>query len=115
MENLFKCDNCKINKPLNEYHRKPNIRYHYHQCKKCNIKNYIIDYIANIKTAKKYNITLNELKESKKDILYSTTDIYDNFIGELFFINDENIKNEGDILYEMLYNELLSKNKQFII
>ena len=48
------------------------------------------------------------MKELKKDI-------YDDFIGELFFINDENIKNEGDILYEMLYNELLSKNKQFII
>ena len=110
MERLFKCESCKIDKPLSDYHRKTNIRYHYHQCKICNVKYYI----AHIKTANKHNITLNELKELKKDVLYATTDIYDDFIGELFSINDENIKNEGEILYEMLYNKLLSENKQFI-
>ena len=115
MERLFKCESCKINKPLSEYHRKPNIRYHYHQCKICNIKNYIIDYIAHKKTANKHNITLNELKEFKKNTdCYAITDIYDDFIGELFSINNENIKNEGEILYEMLYNKLLSENKQLL-
>jgi hypothetical protein len=113
MESFFKCETCKINKPLSEYHRKPNIIYHYHECKICNIKYYIRDYIANKKTANKHNITLNELKELKKDGLYATTDIYDDYIGELFSINDDNIKNEGDILYEMLYNKLLLENKQF--
>ena len=115
MERLFKCESCKINKQLSEYHRKPNIRYHYHQCKICNIKYYIKDYIVNKKIANKHNITLNELKELKKDGLYTTTDIYDDFIGELFSINDENIKNEGNILYEILYNKLLSENKQILI
>ena len=115
MERLFKCESCKINKPLSEYHRKPNIRYHYHQCKICNIKYYIINYIANIKTANKNNITLNELKELKKDAFYSTTDIYDDFIGELFSINDENIKNEGEILYKILFDKLLLENKHLLI
>ena len=55
------------------------------------------------------------MKEFKKDGLYTTTDIYDDFIGELFSINDENIKNEGNILYELIYNKLLSENKQFLI
>ena len=56
------------------------------------------------------------MKEFKKNTDYYTiTNIYDDFIGELFSINDENIKNEGEILYEMLYNKLLSENKQFII
>ena len=27
MERLFKCESCKIDKPLSDYHRKPNIRY----------------------------------------------------------------------------------------
>ena len=115
MERLFKCESCKIDKPLSDYHRKPNIRYHYHQCKICNVKYYIKDYIAHIKTANKHNITLNELKEFKKNTdCYAITDIYDDFIGELFSINDENIKNEGEILYEILYKKLLSENKQLL-
>ena len=46
--------------------------------------------------------------------MYHTTDIFDDFIGELFSINDENIKNEGQILYEILYKKLLSENKQLL-
>ena len=49
------------------------------------------------------------------------TDIYDDFIGELFSINDENIKNEGQILYEILYKEfaniliIIAKKFQFVL
>ena len=38
------------------------------------------------------------MKDLKKDVLYATTEIYDDFISELFSVNDENIKNESDIL-----------------
>jgi two-component SAPR family response regulator len=110
MERLFKCESCKIDKPLSDYHRKPNIRYHYHQCKMCNVKYYIKDYIAHIKTANKHNITLNELKRLKVNEI----EVYDDYLDELFSINDENIKNEGEILYEILYNKLSSENKQLL-
>ena len=34
--------------------------------------------------------------------------------SKVYILMLENIKNEGEILYEMLYSKLLSENKQFI-
>ncbi len=52
-ERVFKCTSCKIKKPVSEFHKKPNIRYHYHDCKECNIKNHIKEIVVIKKIAQK--------------------------------------------------------------
>lgn len=112
-EIMFKCKSCKNNKNLSEYHKKPNNNNHYNICKDCNVKNTIKRYIIDKKTANHFNMTLDELKELYIDKNFDDeNDVIDYAVN--LKVEDEDIKNEGEILYELLQKILHKEDKHIL-
>lgn len=96
-EKVFKCESCKIQKSVSNFHKKPNIRYHYHDCKECNIKSYIKELAIIKKIAQKQNKTREEvIKGLHAD---PTSNEYDDIMIDfndlIYDVNNDNIKDEG--------------------
>jgi hypothetical protein len=113
-EKHFKCISCKINKPISQYHKKPNIRYHYHDCKDCNVKDHIKELVILNKIAKKQNKTYNQVLQGLN--ADPTSDEYDNimidYIPLYSDINNDNINNEGETLHIILFDLFKKLDKQ---
>jgi hypothetical protein len=58
-EILRKCDTCKIIKPKRLFYR-------YKYCKRCHIKNYIINHLTNARIANHLNLSIDELNNILK-------------------------------------------------
>lgn len=116
-EKHFKCIICKIKKPVSQFHRKPNIRYHYHICKICNVERHIQELVIIHKIAHNQNKTFDEvLKGLHSDPLSNDYDtVLSQYVPLCSIINNDNIKEEGVLLYKILYEMLESMNKQFTL
>lgn len=109
---VFKCDSCKIKKPISHFRRKPNIRYHYHTCKDCNVKDHIKELVVLKKIAQMQNKTYNEvLIGCRAD---SCSDEYDDIMVDYIPLNSNiNVYNEGEILHGILFDLYKSRDIQF--
>lgn len=89
---LRKCDTCKITKPKSLFYR-------YKYCKRCHIKDYLIQHICNARVANHLNLSIDELN----NIIKIEIDINDHArdeIGEhnrygevMFYLNRKYMSN----------------------